>query len=225
MTSNPVFATSAFVGVDTSNPHASEVEYYRDPKNHAAACASILHFAQSSTVWNFQIVDESTLEQYLVKTSTFPGFMLTEQRALSTQIQASEWGIYVRSLVEMLEDQGERLGEPVLKRLNDLAATISSHEGEISTATLLLQVIRKAEGENAVSYSAVRVKLALSRAAGGKIMVTKEEGPLMHLRLQVIPHFLIVNAEALAQRLREISVEEWCQASTTTSNEAVTTLA
>lgn len=217
MAVDQILAVAAFVGTDTSDPNASEIDYYKDPRNHAAACASILDFCRYRVNWNPQNSNESTLNEYLRQVSTFPGFVMESQNDISYQAKAAEWNVYMRSLADTLEKNEQVPAASISKQLADLATVIGQN---VRTPLLFLQIIR--QDDRGVSFSLYRTQLAISHASNSTISVTNESGTISASTFRVISNMLVANAEKFAEYFREISVDQWRQENTTSRQQILT---
>ncbi len=214
MASDLVLATTAFVGVDTSNPNASSLESFRDPKNHLRGCVSVLTVAQGRAKWNPEKSTEAVAEQYIREIANFPGFKQDSGRT-RYQIEAAEWNAYLPKLVDALVDTAPSDRQSILESLQDLEGVIRSSERDFSTSLLFVQVLKKDTDSNNISFSLYGTKLALSISTAGPIQVTNAEANGFYSLFQVDGSYMISDAQRLAQWMSVISVEKWRQANTT----------
>ncbi|KAF9286307.1 hypothetical protein BGZ68_003042 [Mortierella alpina] len=73
---NVILTGALLLGKDTSNPHASPLDVYRNPNNHVTAVASITVNAahRASLKPSSKAADEDTYSGFKIRVSSFPGY-------------------------------------------------------------------------------------------------------------------------------------------------------
>lgn len=190
-----VVSRAIFEGVDTTESSAEPRDIFENPKNHAAATASILTFAANKA--NFLPTEQapkslgSALNDFVRKVSTFPGFL--------TEGEVNDELLLNGSLDQFEEIIHSRLHDSfVTSSLRDLVPNYIEDES-LTNWVLSLIVLSKPKHSDGVHIKLVRVSLTISRDEDGTANLPKQTASLIVSSFLVHSRVLSDNADRFAQ--------------------------
>ncbi|KAG0258219.1 hypothetical protein DFQ27_004766 [Actinomortierella ambigua] len=197
---NAVASGAIFVGVDTTNPDATPVEIFENPKNHAAAASSVVTFSAMETGFNPSLEPAKSLEgpfrSFLTKASTFPGFLLE----MNNQKTLSLTGSLIQ-LEEMVREAVSMNGGLVGRGIRDLVQGLIPDES-MTNWILSLVVFDKPKGSDAVKIQLVHLTLKIETDDDNNAVIPKQDAKINSSVLSVNGEFLVKYAETLSSKIR-----------------------
>ncbi|KAF9093408.1 hypothetical protein BGX29_009953 [Mortierella sp. GBA35] len=219
-------AQAFFHGVNTSDPAATPVQLFKDPKNHVDATSSILSFAGKSA--NFHPITQNPVElakhfdAYLSKISSFPGFFLTynEQTSIfqtSTNIDTMISDIKSAYDGVLIVDH-DALVNIITQMANSVLSQSTSDESRVM---FVLLGVTKANDSSEVEISIFYTTLHLKKDHSGKKTYIAQSYSINRTVFKVYTSVLVANAEMFAQKIPKVNMEEWLHANNSPNDSKV----
>ncbi|KAK3840295.1 MAG: hypothetical protein JOS17DRAFT_726664 [Linnemannia elongata] len=197
MAASAVISGALFVGKDTTDPSASPIEVFRDPRNHATAAASALVYAGNYV--NFRPSSQKPkalspyLEPFVRKVTASPGFVLMRNTQFSLKLDGS--------LTQFEKTISDQLEDPYYARaLRDLVPD-NIQDQLLTDWTLSLVVVNKPEGSDTVDVKLARLYLTIS-SDGNTATIPEQTAQLTVSDHQVATSMFVANAEMLADLIQ-----------------------
>ncbi|KAK5820915.1 hypothetical protein F5H01DRAFT_378271 [Linnemannia elongata] len=202
MAATAVVSGAIFVGEDTTEYNDSPADIFRVPENHAAAAASILVFSANSV--NFHPASQEpkalgqTLDAFIQKASTFPGFVLEYFKEESLALNGT--------LIQFEELIRKQLDDPLIARgLRDLIPGYIQDQS-VTEWILSLVVVNKLENSDAVDLQFARVPLTIHSDKTQTAYIPEQNARITLAGYKTNTAFLSSNADRLAQSIKITSV-------------------
>ncbi|KAF9125024.1 hypothetical protein BGX30_000646 [Mortierella sp. GBA39] len=204
MAASAVVSGAIFVGKDTSDPSATPVDVFKDPRNHPTAAASVLVFSANSAGFNPTSQEPKALGQnldgFVSKVSTFPGFVMTNNEQYSLKLDGS--------LVQFEKAIGEQLDDfNTARALRDLVPD-NIQDKSLTEWVLSLIVLSKPEGSDIVNVRLAQVPLTIS-SDGDTVTIPEQSTRLSVSDLRVNAPMFASYAEMFAQKIPTTSVSDF----------------
>ena len=206
--SKAVVSGAIFVGVDTSDSSAKPVDIFKKTENHASAVSSVLVYSADKA--NFSPATQSakslvsSLDEFIQKASTFPGFVVErfEKSTISLNGSLIQFEQVIRE-----SNPDYRHQALVARNLRDLIPGYIVNE-DVEEWILNLIVIGKPEDTDTVKFGLVRVTLSIDSDKTGTAYIPKQTATLSTTVLKVITSYLASNADKLAELIPITSVRD-----------------
>ncbi|KAG0238434.1 hypothetical protein B0O80DRAFT_454922 [Mortierella sp. GBAus27b] len=217
-----VSSRAIFIGKDTTTPEADGEDIFKNPRNHAAAAASILLFNAkqarfSPKDWGLE-ERPSTYEAFTKGANSFPGFLV---------FSLSGTPIELTGEVDQFKDQiATFYRQPFGNDDND--AEVSAFVDQVSNLVpgaksgvwiLSLVTIYNNEETKVVTVKLASVEVAVSVNDKGAIVIQEQETSLNQATLRIKSQFLISNAAQLARLIPTASIDDFKDELTTSTDD------
>ncbi|KAF9296634.1 hypothetical protein BGZ88_012278 [Linnemannia elongata] len=202
MAANAVVSGAIFVGEDTTDYTNDKVDIFRNPENHAAAAASILVYSAANADFSPATQEPKalgqTLDAFIQKASTFPGFVLEYSKEESLALNGS--------LIQFEELIRKQLEDPLIARsLRDLIPGYIQDQS-VTEWILSLVVANKPENSDAVSLQFARVSLTIHSDKTQTAYIPEQNARITFAGYKTNTGFLSSYADRLAQSIKIVSV-------------------
>ncbi|KAG0369039.1 hypothetical protein BC939DRAFT_500686 [Gamsiella multidivaricata] len=209
-----------FSGVNTSDPAASALEIFRDPKNHVDATASILTFAGNKANFHPATQDISQAAQsydnYIDKISTFPGFTLT----FNERSQSFQSSVNIDLMIGDIKSAYEGVVEVDVTKVVDsvkrMANSVLSQSHADESRSLFNQMaIKRTSASTAVDVSIFYTTFHMKKDKSGKKTYTEQSYSINRTVFKVNAAVLVANAETFAESILKTPIKDWLDDSST----------
>lgn len=205
MAAHAIVSGAIFEGVDTTDYSATPYEIYENPKNYAAAAASVLTYSANEV--KFRPTEQPpknlvpTLDEFVKKASAFPGFLSTT----ASDVAISPNGSFTQ-FEQIIRDQ---LDDSLTARaFRDLIPGYIKDKS-LTDWTLSLVVLSKPEGSNEVTVKFSRVSLTISTDKTHTTYIPKQSTRLIVASYKIRDEFLAGNADKLAKMIDITKVRDF----------------
>jgi len=201
---NAVASGAIFVGEDTTESPVTSRTMFENRANHITAVSSVLAFA--AKVANFQPAEKpakslvNTLDAFVEKVSTFPGFITAGWVDKSIHLNAS----LIQMEKEIREADSKITHLPLIARnLRDLTPGFIQDK-TLKKWILSLVVLDKPLDSEDVKFKLVRLVLTLSTDASHTVIIPEQVARLTIADFSVMGATLVANAESLSKAITNV---------------------
>ncbi|KAF9149187.1 hypothetical protein BG015_009035 [Linnemannia schmuckeri] len=205
MAANAVISGAMFMGEDTTDYSADPAEIFRDPNNHAGAAASILVYSAKSAEFSPATGEPKslgqTLDQFVHKTATFPGFQAKDSMDEHLALNGS--------LMQFEQVIREKLDDPHMARaFRDLIPGYMEDES-LTHWILSLIVVSKPEDSDTVMVKLARMSMTIQWDKDHMAYIPEQKAHLIVADHEVNQDFLSDNADKLAGVMKIVHVRDF----------------
>ncbi|KAI8373016.1 uncharacterized protein BYT42DRAFT_578932 [Radiomyces spectabilis] len=212
---NSIVSGALFIGKDTTDPDAAGPEIFERPENHPVAVSSIIQYSSNASNFHPSKPPNETadsLEDFLNRISTFPGFMLTSSHRDGITHHGN-----IQTLLEevnkvYLQGHHKEQKEATNKILSGLLS--HQHSDELSY-TISHLAIENLGTEADLKLHMLTINQRVGHDKNGMITLTQDNADLNITELTLNRGFLESNADRLARAISRAEIKDVVQGLTT----------
>ncbi|KAG0249061.1 hypothetical protein DFQ27_000400, partial [Actinomortierella ambigua] len=201
-----VASGAIFVGKDTTDPDATPLEIFKNPKNHAAAAFSIMVHAAEGAGFTPSTAPPKSLEQpflhFVTLAPSFPGFFLEQFHEFSLPLTGS-----LLQLEQKVRRAVAENGALIGRSIRDLVPGYISDE-TLDKWTLSLVVINMPETAEKVTIQLVSISLDIETDDDHNAIIPEQSATFKSSVLRVNRPYFITYAEKLANMIHVTEIRD-----------------
>ncbi|KAI1291360.1 hypothetical protein EDD11_008978 [Mortierella claussenii] len=203
-----------FQGVNTSDPAASPVDVYKNPRNHVDATSSILTYAGNAADFHPATQDiTQTAKQYdayITKVSSFPGFVLK----FNEQSHSYQTSVNIDSMISDIKNAYDGVLavdiNKIVESVERMANTVLSQSTSDESRSLFSQAaVTKASDSTLVEVSIFYTTFHMKKSQSGKKTYLEQSYNINRTVFSVITSVLTANAEKFAEKILKAPIDDW----------------
>ncbi|KAG0217802.1 hypothetical protein BGX33_009506 [Mortierella sp. NVP41] len=215
-----------FQGKNTSDPAATPLQVFQDPKNHVDATSSILTFAGNAADFHPATSDitktAKQFDAYIQKVSSFPGFVLTYNEQSSSFQSSVNIDVMINDIKSAYDGVLTVDVNKLVESIERMANTVLSQSHADESRSLFSQAaITKASDSNLVEVSIFYTTFHLKKDQSGKKTYTEQSYSINRTVFKVLTSVLTANAQKFAQSILKAPIDEWLDSNSSPTDSKV----
>ncbi|KAF9098627.1 hypothetical protein BGX23_005693 [Mortierella sp. AD031] len=202
-----------FEGINTSDPAATPLQVFKDPKNHVDATSSILSFAANRA--DFHPCTQNPIElakhfnAFIQAISTFPGFFLTYNEQSSSFQTSTNIDIMIADIKSAYEGVVSVEIQKIIDSISRMANNVISQSHSDGSRVMFVQLGVTRANDNDITISIFYTTLHMRKDMSGKRTYTDQSYTINRMVFKVQNSVLVANADFFAQRIPKVTMDEW----------------